>query len=91
MVKNLPTPKPRDLRIVEPGWWHAGAISGHKKHATLAFTPSTRAAFDAELVGFETGKGTVALPYDAQPPLELIRRMIEHRVREYEIDGINWF
>ena len=34
----------------------------------LAVTPTTRAAFVADVVGYRTGKGTVALPYDVPPP-----------------------
>jgi hypothetical protein len=37
-------------------------ISGHTKHANVAFTPSTRRAFDAELAGLAAGKGGVKLP-----------------------------
>lgn len=62
----------------------------HKAHATVAFTPSTRAVFEAELTQYRTGKGTIALPYDTAPPRPLLTRMIEYRVREHEHDGINW-
>ena len=33
-------------------------FSGHKAHASFAFTPTTRAAFQAELTHYRTGKGT---------------------------------
>lgn len=65
-------------------------LSAHKAHASLAFTPSTRAAFADELVDYRTGKGTVALPYGSAPPRTLVRRMIEFRIREYEVDGVTW-
>jgi uncharacterized protein YdhG (YjbR/CyaY superfamily) len=65
-------------------------VSGHKAHASLAFTPSTRTAFNVELAAYKTGKGTVALPYDLALPAQLLRQMIEYRIREYEIDGIKW-
>ena len=65
-------------------------FSGHKAHASVAFTPSTRAAFEAELTQYRTGKGTVALPYGTQPPRQLLIRMIKHRVREHEHDGVKW-
>lgn len=65
-------------------------FSGHKAHASVAFTPSTRAAFEAELTQYRTGTGTIALPYDTTPPRPLLTRMIEYRVREHEHDGVNW-
>ena len=65
-------------------------FSAHREHASFAFTPTTRAAFAADLVGYRIGKGTVALPYDARPPLLILRRMIEFRIREYERDGVKW-
>ncbi|WP_207913604.1 hypothetical protein [Dietzia cinnamea] len=65
-------------------------FSGHKAHASMAFTPSTKAAFEAELTRYRTGKSTVALPYGTPPPHPLLTRMIEYRVREHEHDGVNW-
>lgn len=65
-------------------------FSGHKAHANVAFTPSTRAAFEAELTGYRTGKGTVTLPYGTPAPRPLLTRMIAFRIREHERDGVNW-
>jgi uncharacterized protein YdhG (YjbR/CyaY superfamily) len=78
-----------------PAWIHPSGtilfvISTHAKHVNFTFTPSTREAFDGELAGVETGKGTVKLKYDEGPPVALLRRMIEHRVREHEVDGVGW-
>ncbi|AWH90909.1 iron chaperone [Dietzia lutea] len=65
-------------------------FSGHKGHASVAFTPSTRAAFEAELTQYRTGTGTIALPYGTPPPRQLLTRMIKYRVREHEHDGVKW-
>lgn len=65
-------------------------FSGHKAHASFAFTPTTRAAFEAELTHYRTGKGTIALPYNTTPPRPLLTKMIKYRVREHEHDGVNW-
>ncbi|TWG08614.1 iron chaperone [Saccharopolyspora dendranthemae] len=78
-----------------PAWVHpSGTIlfvfSGHAKHVNFAFTPSTREAFAADLTDFETGKGTVKLRYGQPVPEALLRRMIAHRVREHEDDGVLW-
>ena len=65
-------------------------FSSHKAHTNITFTPSTRAAFDDELSSLRTGKGGVALPHGTKPPRALLRRMIEHRIREYEEEGVKW-
>lgn len=78
-----------------PAWVHRSGtilfmVSGHAKHAGIAFTPSTREAFDTDLAEFATGKGTVKLPYGQPVPHDLLRRMISFRVREHEDDGVLW-
>ena len=65
-------------------------FSGHKHHANFVVTPSTLSAFTDEAAGFRTGKGSVQLPYDQPVPTELLRRMIEYRIREYEESGTTW-
>jgi uncharacterized protein YdhG (YjbR/CyaY superfamily) len=64
--------------------------SAHRRHANFTVTPSTREAFTEDLTGFETGKGSVKLPYDVPVPAALLRRMIAYRLREYEEDGVTW-
>ncbi|GAA4727079.1 hypothetical protein GCM10023216_17420 [Isoptericola chiayiensis] len=67
-------------------------LSGHAKHANVVFTPSTKESFAAELAGagLTTGKGSVKLPYDVEVPAALLERMVAHRVREHEVDGVGW-
>jgi uncharacterized protein YdhG (YjbR/CyaY superfamily) len=83
------------IRWGYPAWLHPSGtilfmLSGHAKHAAATFTPSTREAFDAELAGFDTGKGSVKLPYGEHVPDDLLRRMMQFRVREHEDDGVLW-
>ena len=83
------------LKWGHPAMVHsAGTIlfvySAHTHHANITFTPSTREAFAEELAGFDTGKGSVKLPYDDPVPVELLQRMIVHRIREFEDDGVKW-
>lgn len=78
-----------------PAWIHETGtilfmVSGHAKHADITFTPSTLVAFEAALAGFDTGKGTVKLPYGEPVPRDLLRKMIAFRVREHEKDGVLW-
>src|SRR4051794_15923961 len=56
--------------------------------AGIALTPSTRQVFEADLVAFETGKGTVRLQYGEPGPSDLLRRMIVGLVVEHERDGV---
>lgn len=83
------------LKWGHPAYVHPDGVilfmfSAHKAHASFAVTPTTRAAFTAELGDYRTGKGTVALPYEATPPIPTLRTMIEFRIREYEDDGVKW-
>jgi uncharacterized protein YdhG (YjbR/CyaY superfamily) len=78
-----------------PAWVHPSGtilfmISGHTRHASVAFTPSTRARFDPDLGSLAAGKGTVELSYVDPPPTDLLRRMIAFRVREHEDEGVLW-
>ncbi|MBC9713691.1 DUF1801 domain-containing protein [Streptomyces sp. TRM66268-LWL] len=84
-----------EVKWGHPAWVHPSgtilfAMSGHKEHANFVFTPSTREAFDAELVPYATGKGSIKLPYGQPVPAELLGRMIAYRVREHEVDGVKW-
>ncbi|GAA1206871.1 iron chaperone [Prauserella alba] len=79
----------------QPAWVHASGtilfmLSGHAKHINVVFTPSTREAFDAELGDFNPGKGSVKIAHPQDIPENLLRRMIGHRIREHERDGVNW-
>lgn len=83
------------IRWGYPSIVHAGGtilymFSAHKNHASIAFTPSTREAFTGDLADFETGKGSVKLPYDDPLPLDLLARMIKFRIDEYEEGDVKW-
>lgn len=69
---------------------HPVRVLRHKNHANLVFTPSTRQAFADELSGLATGKGSVQLPYADPLPEALLTRMIEHRIKEFEVEGVRW-
>lgn len=83
------------IRWGQPAWVHPSGtilymLSGHAKHVNVAFTPSTREAFDDRLTGYDTGKGSVKLPYGRPVPDEVLRAMVAFRVREHEDDGVLW-
>lgn len=95
-LANEAIPDAREaIKWGHPAWIHPSGtilfmLSGHAKHANFAFTPSTREAFNAELADFDTGKGSVKLPYAQPVPADLLRRMIAFRVREHEEEGVLW-
>lgn len=78
-----------------PAYIHASGtilfvIDSFTKHASMVFTPSTKDAFAEELADFETGKGSVKLPYAKPVPQKLLKRMIEYRIREHVENGVKW-
>lgn len=52
------------------------------RHIGFYPTPSAIAAFCGELGGYASAKGSVQFPLNQAVPVELIRRMVEFRVRE---------
>lgn len=65
-------------------------IAGYKHHVNLVSTPSTKQAFENELNEYETGKGSVKLPYDKELPTELIKKIVKYRAKEYREHGVKW-
>jgi uncharacterized protein YdhG (YjbR/CyaY superfamily) len=54
----------------------------HAGHLGLYPTPSATGAFAEELKPYESGKGSVKFPLDNPIPYDLIRRIVEFRVKE---------
>lgn len=57
-------------------------FAAFKKHIGFYPIPSGIDAFKEELSRYEGGKGSVKFPLDQPLPLDLIRRIVEHRVQE---------
>ncbi|MCO5266369.1 MAG: DUF1801 domain-containing protein [Lentimicrobium sp.] len=53
-----------------------------KQHIGFYATPSGHKQFSAELAHFKQGKGSVQFPLDKPVPFDLIKRMVEFRVKE---------
>ncbi len=51
-------------------------------HIGFYATPTGHEAFCEELKGYKQGKGSVQFPLEKPLPLDLIRRIVEFRVRE---------
>lgn len=65
-------------------------FAGYKVHTNIVVTPSTKEALGGGFGEFETGKGSLKIPYAADLPVDLIRRLLAHRVREWAVDGVRW-
>lgn len=61
---------------------HLVHFAGYKQHIGFYPTGSGIAAFQDELSGYKTARGTVQFPLNKPLPLDLIRRMVEFRVAE---------
>lgn len=59
-------------------------FGGFDKHIGLYATPNGHEAFAKEFAEYKQGKGSVQLPLDRPLPIELIKRVIEHRNQQTE-------
>jgi uncharacterized protein YdhG (YjbR/CyaY superfamily) len=57
-------------------------FAAFEHHIGFYPTPSAIEAFKAELSPYKTAKGTVRFPIDAPVPFDLVRRMVQFRVKE---------
>ncbi len=61
---------------------HLVHFAAFKSHLGLYPTAAGVAAFAAELAAYKSSKGAVQFPLDEPLPLDLIRRIVEARVRQ---------
>jgi uncharacterized protein YdhG (YjbR/CyaY superfamily) len=61
---------------------HLVHFAGYAKHIGFYPIPSGMEAFKEELKSYKQGKGSVQFPLSQPLPTELIRRIVEFRVRE---------
>lgn len=57
-------------------------FAAHKNHIGFYPTPSGINEFADEFLIYRHGKGTLKFPYDKPLPLELITKVVKHRVSE---------
>lgn len=57
-------------------------FAAFKNHIGFFPTPSGITPFKKELEGYVTSKGTIQFPKDKPLPLDLIRKIVEYRVKE---------
>ena len=61
--------------------WPLAYFAGYKKHIGFYPTSISHEAFKEELSKYKQGKGSVQFPVNEPMPLELIRRIVEFRVK----------
>lgn len=57
-------------------------FAAYKKHIGFYPTPSAIEAFSEDLKAYTTSKGAVQFPIDEPIPLDLVRKIVEFRVKE---------
>lgn len=72
---GIPTFRLNDKNVIH--------FAGHKNHVGLYPAPRESEEFRAELSAYKGGKGTVQFPLFEPIPFDLIRRIVEFRVREH--------
>lgn len=58
-------------------------FAAYEKHIGFYPTPIVIDEFKDELVGYKTSKGAIQFPIDKPIPFDLIKRMIEFRIKIY--------
>ncbi len=79
---NLPT----YVRGEKANLW---MLQNFKHHCSLRFTTSFFGAHkkEAEAAGYEAGEGFIKLPYKKDLPTDLLRTLMQARMKEYESTG----
>lgn len=57
-------------------------FAGYKQHIGFYPTPSGLKAFPDEIARYKNSKGAVQFPLDQALPLDLVRRIVQFRVKE---------
>ncbi len=57
-------------------------FAGFSKHVSLFPGPQAILAFKEELTGYKTSGGTIRFPLDKTLPVDLVKRIIEFRMKE---------
>jgi|SRR5690606_35683593 len=57
-------------------------FAGYKNHVSVYPVPKGDEAFQKEIAGFRTGKGTLQFPLDKSLPLQLIKKVVKHSINE---------
>jgi len=64
-------------------------FAGYKNHIGFYATPTGHQKFEAELSSYKQGKGSVQFPLNTPMPYDLIKRIVEFRVKENNMKSKN--
>lgn len=93
ILKELAPDAKEGLKWGNPSFESVGILftySAHKAHLTFTPTGPALAPFQKELTGYELRKDSVIFKYDKPLPIELIRKISQHRKAEAEEKGAKW-
>lgn len=79
-----------EAAILHPDGMILAIFAAYKQHINIVVTPSAKEALADDLAGYATGKGSLKIPHASELPRELIRALIDERIREYREDGVKW-
>jgi uncharacterized protein YdhG (YjbR/CyaY superfamily) len=71
-----------------PAYRYKGKViiyfAGYQNHIGVYATPLAHKVFQNELYGYKQGRGSVQFPIDKPMPLDLIKRMVQFRVKQQD-------
>ena len=57
-------------------------FAGYKNHVSIYPIPKGSEAFEKEISKYKSGKGTMQFPLDKPLPLNLVTKIVRHRIKE---------
>ena len=66
------------------------SFAAFKSHMNFMPTGPTLQHFIDELKDFKTGKDTIQFPYNKPLPVDLIRKIAKHRLRDVKENDAKW-
>ncbi len=94
MRKTIKAAAPKAEELISyqmPAYKYKGVLvyfAAFEKHIGFYATPTGHAAFKKELSAYKTGKGSVQFPFTEPLPLDLVKRIVQFRVKENETTSI---
>lgn len=94
MRKTIKAAAPKAEELISyqmPAYKYKGVLvyfAAFEKHIGFYATPTGHAAFKKELSAYKTGKGSVQFPLTEPMPLDLVKRIVQFRVKENETKSI---
>lgn len=88
MRKTIKAAAPKAEEMISygmPSYKYLGVLvyfAGYKNHIGFYATPTGHSAFKKELSKYKTGKGSVQFPLTEPLPLDLVKRIVQFKVKE---------